>query len=57
MIVRIAPENLHGATYDFVELCGSDLAANFEPASNTREMEKDRTFASAAFNSLSQAIM
>jgi hypothetical protein len=57
LIVRIAPENLHGATYDFVELCGSDLAANFEPASNTREMEKDRTFASAAFNSLSQAIM
>lgn len=57
MIVRIAPENLGGATYDFVELCGSDLAANCEVASHTREMEKDRTFAAAAFNSLSQALV
>ena len=53
MIVRIAPENLGGATYDFVELCGSELAANCEVGSNTREMEKDRTFAAATFNSLS----
>ena len=53
LIVRIAPENLGGGNFDFVELCGSDLAANLDFASNTREMEKDRSFAASSFNSLS----
>jgi len=49
LVVRVTPEsptNLDLACYDFVELCGSDLAANSEFASETREAEKDRSFAS-----------
>jgi len=44
--------------YDFVELCASDLAASQEiSASETREAERDRTFASQSFNSLSKALI
>ena len=61
LIVRVTPEsptNLDKVCYDFVELCGSDLAANSEiAASETREAERDRNFASLTFNSLSKALI
>lgn len=49
LIVRVSPDgptNLDLVCYDFVELCGSDLAANSEFASESREAERDRSFAS-----------
>ena len=49
LIVRVSPDgptNLDLVCYDFVELCGSDLAANSEFASESREAERDRNFAS-----------
>lgn len=56
LLVRIAPESMQG-TIDFVELCGSDLAASGEVASSSREVDRDRRFASESFNSLSQAMI
>ena len=55
LIVRILPESLNGAppAYDFVELCGSDLAAEATVGTNNRDSEKDRKFATLSFNSLS----
>jgi len=38
---------------DFVELCGSELAAGPNTATNSHEHEKDRKFATTSFNSLS----
>jgi hypothetical protein len=59
LIVRLIPENLMGSApvIDFVELCGSELAASPSTASNTHENEKDRKFATSSFNSLSQALL
>jgi hypothetical protein len=44
---------MQGASIDFVELCGSDLAANLEVATNSREAERDRAFATTSFNAFS----
>ena len=53
-----SPTNLDLMCYDFVELCSSDLAANSDiTASETRESEKDRIFASTSFNSLSKSLI
>ena len=60
LIVRLMPENISaGSTpvYDFVDLCGSDFAASASLASNSRIAEKERQFATASFNSLSQALL
>lgn len=61
LIVRILPETLSAAgispAIDFVELCGSDLAAEATVGTNSRESEKDRKFATLSFNSLSQALL
>jgi len=60
LIVRIIPENIavgQVPVLDFVELCGSDLAANVALHSASRENERDRKFASNSFNSLSQALL
>lgn len=60
LVVRVTPEcpiNLDQLCYEFVELCGSDLAANINIASETREAERDRHFASASFNSLSKSLI
>jgi len=59
LIVRLIPENIMGSApvIDFVELCGSELAASPSTASNTHENEKDRKFATSSFNSLSQALL
>jgi len=61
LIVRILPETLSGAgvapAFDFVELCGSDLAAEATESTNSRDCEKDRKFATLSFNSLSQALL
>ena len=61
LIVRILPETLSGSAatpaYDFVELCGSDLAAEATVGTNNRDSEKDRKFATLSFNSLSQALL
>jgi hypothetical protein len=57
LIVRILPETLSGAgvapAFDFVELCGSNLAAEVPFGTNTREGDKVRKFATCSFNSLS----
>ena len=57
LIVRLYPETLSGAglasPVDFVELCGSNFAAEVPFGTNTREGDKDRKFATASFNSLS----
>jgi hypothetical protein len=57
LIVRILPETLGAAgispAVDFVELCGSDLAADATVGTNSRDSEKDRKFATLSFNSLS----
>jgi hypothetical protein len=61
LIVRILPETLGAAgispAIDFVELCGSDLAADAIVGTNNRDSEKDRKFATLSFNSLSQALL
>ena len=60
LIVRLIPENISAGftpVYDFVELCGSDFAASASVASGSRASEKDRRFATASFNSLSQALL
>ena len=61
LIVRILPETLSGAgvapAFDFVELCGSNLAAEVPFGTNTREGDKVRKFATCSFNSLSQALL
>lgn len=60
LVVRVIPEsNLHTtSSFDFVELCGSDLAASQDVvASETRESERDRKFASKTFNSLSKSLV
>jgi len=59
LIVRLIPENVIGfaPVLDFVELCGSELAASPTTATNTHEHEKDRKFATTSFNSLSQALL
>lgn len=48
LIIRIIPENLgsySSPVIDFVELCGSELAASTTTATNTHEAEKERKFA------------
>ena len=57
LIVRITPEDMQGAVIDFVELCGSDLAAQSESATNSREQEKDRKFATESFNEMSKLLV
>lgn len=57
LIVRITPETMKGSSIDFVELCSSDLAANSEIATNSREQERGRQFATESFNSLSKVII
>jgi hypothetical protein len=61
LVVRILPETISAAgvvpAYDFVGLCGSDLAAEAIVGTNSRECEKDRRFATHSFNSLSQAML
>ena len=54
LLVRLMPENISTGTspvYDFVELCGSDLAAN--TVNNVIASERERIFATKSFNSLS----
>lgn len=56
LIVRLIPENISAGftpVIDFVELCGSDLAASASLASGSRASEKERQFATSSFNSLS----
>jgi len=59
LIVRVIPEsNIYSTnSFDFVELCRSNLAANQEIAAETRESERDRKFASRTFNSLSKQLV
>ena len=59
LVLRVIPESaLHTLqSYDFIELCSSDLSASPDQASETREGEKDRKFASETFNSLSKALV
>ena len=60
LVVRVIPESSVQSrlSFDFIELCGSDLAACSEVmASDTRQDEKDRAFASSTFNSLSKALI
>ena len=60
LVVRLIPENISAGftpVIDFVELCGSDLAASASLASGSRASEKDRQFATSSFNSLSQALL
>lgn len=57
LIVRITPEHLQGAVVDFVDLCGSDLAAQSDMATNSREQERDRKFATESFNDLSKLLV
>ena len=60
LIVRLIPENISAGftpVIDFVELCGSDLAASASLASGSRASEKERQFATSSFNSLSQALL
>ena len=60
LIVRLIPENISAGftpAFDFVELCGSDLAASASIAAGSRSSEKDRQFATTSFNSLSQALL
>ena len=60
LIVRLIPENISAGftpVIDFVELCGSDLAASASLAAGTRASEKERQFATSSFNSLSQALL
>lgn len=56
LVVRVIPEAalISLQSFDFIELCGSDLAAASEIASDTRESERDRKFASTTFNSISK---
>lgn len=57
LIVRLIPENISAGftpAFDFVELCGSDLAASVSVASGSRTSEIERQFATQSFNSLSQ---
>lgn len=60
LVVRLIPESIQlgsSPVIDFVELCGSELAASASTASNSHECEKDRKFATSSFNSLSQALL
>lgn len=59
MIFKITPEQSFnaGISIDLIELCSSDLAAQPECASASRESEKDRKYAAEAFNSLSQSLI
>lgn len=60
LVVRVSPEcpvSYDQLSYDFIELCGSDLAANLEIGAETRESERDRKFASHTFNSLSKHLI
>ncbi len=54
LIVKVTPQSASNMqhSYDFVELCGSDLAASLDIPAVSRENEKDRKFASESFNSL-----
>lgn len=55
LVVRLIPDSIMGSApvIDFVELCGSELAAGPNTATNSHEYEKDRKFATTSFNSLS----
>ena len=58
LVVRVIPESISSGmspVYDFVELCGSDLAANpaMTKAVGTGPSERERVFATKSFNSLS----
>lgn len=59
VVVRVTPQSATHSehSFDFVELCGSDLAASMETAAETRETERDRKCASETFNSLSRALI
>ena len=61
LVVRLIPESISSGmspVYDFVELCGSDMAAN-PSVTKTGQMasERERIFATKSFNSLSQALL
>ena len=54
LLVRLMPGSIsdqRSLVHDFVELCGSDMAAN--TVNNTMASERERLFATKSFNSLS----
>ena len=58
LIIRLMPGSISTGTspvHDFVELCGSDMAAN--TVNNLIASERERIFATKSFNSLSQALL
>ena len=57
--MRVTPQAASNMqhSYDFVELCGSDLAASLDIPAVSRESEKDRKFASESFNCLSKLLI